>query len=88
MRAQVERRPGGEAGVVAVRCLVGDAIWAAAAEGGWPIALAQVAEGGACCHSPQSVLLYMKNPYGDRFVLHDANQNGSAALAHRRPSGS
>jgi hypothetical protein len=37
---------------VAVRCLVGDAIWAAAAEGGWPIALAQVAEGGACRHSP------------------------------------
>ena len=45
LEAMVEKRPGGEAGVRAVQTLVGDSIWAAAAEGRWSLALAQHALG-------------------------------------------
>ena len=40
LQAMVERRPGGEAGIVAVQCMEGDAIWAAAQEGRWSRELA------------------------------------------------
>ena len=40
LQAMVERRPGGEAGIVAVQCVEGDAIWAAAQEGRWSRELA------------------------------------------------
>ena len=33
----IERRPGGESGISAVRTLVGDAIWAAAEAGEWSL---------------------------------------------------
>ena len=45
LEAMIERRPGGEAGVKAIQTLVGDNIWAAAAEGRWSLPLAQHALG-------------------------------------------
>jgi hypothetical protein len=43
LQAMIERRRGGESGIVAVQCLEGDAIWQAAEEGRWSVALAQAA---------------------------------------------
>ena len=43
LQAMIERRKGGEAGIVAVQCLEGDAIWEAAEEGRWSTELAQAA---------------------------------------------
>ena len=43
LQCMVERRRGGETGVVAVTCLEGDAVWQAADEGRWSRALAEVA---------------------------------------------
>ena len=37
LQAMIERRPGGESGISAVRTLVGDAIWAAAEAGEWSL---------------------------------------------------
>lgn len=45
LQAMVERRPGGEAGIVAAQCLEGEAMWAAAAEGRWSRELASAAMG-------------------------------------------
>ena len=39
----IERRTGGEAGIVAVQCLEGEAIWQAASEGKWSTTLAEAA---------------------------------------------
>ncbi len=43
LQCMVERRRGGETGIVAVQCLEGDAVWRAADEGRWSRALADVA---------------------------------------------
>ena len=43
LEAMIERRPGGETGVVAIQSLAGDALWAAAAAGKWPWQLATAA---------------------------------------------
>lgn len=43
LQAMIERRRGGEAGIVAVQCLEGEAIWDAAEAGRWSMDLAQAA---------------------------------------------
>ena len=43
LQAMIERRHGGEAGIVAVQCLEGDAIWKAAEDGLWSLELARAA---------------------------------------------
>ena len=44
LQCMVERRRGGESGIVAVQCLEGEAVWAAGADGIWPRTLADAAE--------------------------------------------
>jgi len=39
----IERRIGGESGVVAVQCLEGDTVWEAAEKGEWSMTLAEAA---------------------------------------------
>ena len=41
LQAMVERRRGGEAGIAAVRCLEGEAVWETASQGQWPVYLAE-----------------------------------------------
>ncbi|MBX3000778.1 MAG: hypothetical protein KF893_19815 [Caldilineaceae bacterium] len=43
LQCMIERRRGGESGVVAVTCLEGDAVWDAARAGLWPLDLAEAA---------------------------------------------
>ena len=43
LQCMIERRKGGESGVVAVQCLEGDAVWDAAENGEWPMTLAEAA---------------------------------------------
>ncbi len=43
LQCQVERRAGGETGVVAVTCLSGEDVWRAAGAGCWPTDLADAA---------------------------------------------
>jgi hypothetical protein len=43
MQCMVERRPGGEKGVVSVQCLEGDEVWQAGADGRWSRELADAA---------------------------------------------
>jgi hypothetical protein len=43
LQCMVERRKGGETGVVAVTCLEGDAVWRAAREGAWSAELSKAA---------------------------------------------
>ena len=44
LQCMVERRMGGESGIVAVQCLEGDAVWEAGKEGMWSRELAEAAE--------------------------------------------
>jgi hypothetical protein len=43
LQGMIERRSGGESGVAAVQCLEGEAIWEAARDGRWSVALADAA---------------------------------------------
>lgn len=43
LQCMIERRQGGESGVVAVQCIEGDAVWNAAASGEWSLELAEAA---------------------------------------------
>lgn len=43
LQCMIERRKGGESGVVAIQCLEGDAVWKAAESGKWSLPLAEAA---------------------------------------------
>ena len=45
LQCMIERRKGGESGVVAVQCLEGDTVWEAAEKGEWSMTLAEAACG-------------------------------------------
>lgn len=45
LQCMIERRKGGESGVVAVQCLEGDSVWKAAEKGKWSMTLAEAACG-------------------------------------------
>lgn len=45
LQCMIERRKGGESGIVAVQCLEGDTVWEAAEKGEWSMSLAE-----AACH--------------------------------------
>ena len=57
LQAMVERRRGGETGLLAVQCLKGEAVWQAAREGRWSRELAEAAiQVVAKAHEPQGPL--------------------------------
>jgi hypothetical protein len=43
LQCMVERRPGGETGIMAVQCIEGEAVWAAGRDGAWSQELAEAA---------------------------------------------
>ncbi|NKB69803.1 MAG: hypothetical protein GKR89_22250 [Candidatus Latescibacteria bacterium] len=72
LQAMVERRQGGETGLVAVQCLEGDAVWQAGADGLWSRELAEAAiqvgetEEGPMeevCKEPAAFLLEYKDGF-------------------------
>lgn len=73
LQCMVERRVGGETGVAAVTCLEGDAVWAAADAGEWPVDLADAAlarvpdkpDGGMRTNTPKPALFIVE--YRDGF---------------------
>lgn len=73
LQCMVERRRGGEVGVAAVTCLEGDQVWRSAAQGFWPLALAEAAvdatpyprTGSLADECAQPALFWLE--YGDGF---------------------
>ena len=71
LQCMIERRSGGEAGLAAVRCLEGEAVWRAGADGLWSRELAEAAAAGKTasgsmeesCDNPAAFLLEFRDGF-------------------------